>query len=168
MPCIVLSEVASVLVPRGRARRGHEVVHFPRDGDPRQSRGEACGEHRDGARVLRDGPARNAAREGAEELYARIDSRGRARRSARRGARYRRGELCLKNVEPGEKDDERGENSHEARERDAKDEERGADECDGREEHRALQPRGTAKEGGKRDEEACADRAEEGPRMLCG
>src|SRR2546428_8429447 len=104
MPWLKLPFLSS----RRRRRSRHEIAHVPRDREPRERHREACGEHREETRVLRDGPADGAAEERAEELYARIDSRGRARGLARSGARDERGELGFQNVEPREEDDERG------------------------------------------------------------
>src|SRR5258708_16394897 len=76
------------LSARSRRCGRHEIAHVPRDREPRAGDGEAGREHRHEAGVLRDRPARGGAEERPEELYARIDSRGRARGLARRRARH--------------------------------------------------------------------------------
>src|SRR5258708_36960374 len=106
MMTLLTDAMALFLSLSARSRRcgRHEIAHVPRDREPRAGDGEAGREHRHEAGVLRDRPARGGAEERPEELYARIDSRGRARGLARRRARNQRREPGFQNVETPEAD----------------------------------------------------------------
>src|SRR5258708_19976543 len=90
MMTLLTDAMALFLSLSARSRRcgRHEIAHVPRDREPRAGDGEAGREHRHEAGVLRDRPARGGAEERPEELYARIDSRGRAPGLAPRPARH--------------------------------------------------------------------------------